>query len=593
MMTPDSIDENVKAGVYSVRHGIGVWVRDTHTLIRFEGKDVATWLQSQTSNDVAALQSGLGHANTILDRKGRLQAHFTLHRWDDEYWLVVEKQQAPRLIDQLDSHLFIEDVRMADAGDEVEQVLVQGPRVVYFLSTLLDTDKATASELLPAEKYGCHPIELCGFQVLAFRISETGEDGYLFVTQLGEARPLLDRLLEAGRPFGVCEVDDDAREVLRIEAGIPRFGIDMDTSNRLPETTLEREAVSYEKGCYLGQEVIAKLRAYSSVKMALVGLELEAGEFPPFDSTFYFGGSGIGVLKSAAHSPTLERTIALAYLDRDRRAPGSVIELHAQDGKPFTARVVVLPFYAAPTREERARAAYEDALQRFERDAHDEDDSAIALLREAVLLSPAFEDAYEALGVILNRHHRVDEAIRYMRILARLNPDSVMAHTNLSVFYVAKGMIPEAEDEKAKAAVLQMRHARNAREAEEIAASERQRIRREALERIAMFKEVLEFDPDDPLATFGTGMAYIQLDDYENAVPHLERATQVQKDYSVAYLNLGKCFEFLNRTSDARGAYKAGIECAARKGDLMPLREMERRLKALTDASFGEQVTSP
>ena len=578
--------------VIAVRSAVGAWVRDTHTFIRFEGKDVATWLQSQTSNDVVALQSGQGHANTILDRKGRLQAHFTLHRWDDEYWLIIEKQQAPQLLQQLDSHIFIEDARMADAGDEVEQVLVQGPRSLYVLSTVLDAAETTASEFLPAEKYGCHPIELCGYQVLAFRISETGEDGYLFVTQKGESQPLLDKLLEAGKPFGITEVNDDALNVLRIEAGIPRFGIDMDTSNRMPETTLERDAVSYDKGCYLGQEVIAKLRAYSTVKQALVGLILESGEFPQINSTLRSDGQDIGVLKSAVFSPTLDRMIALAYLDRDSRTPGSLLELCARtqsnanpDSDPFKARVVVLPFFPTPSREERSRSLYEEALQRFERDEHDHDDTAIELLREAVLLSPTFEDAYEALGVILNRHHRVDEAIHFMQILARLNPDSVMAHTNLSVFYVAKGMIPEAEDEKAKAAVLQMKHARHAREAENIAAEERERIRREAIERIAMFKEVLEFDPDDPLATFGTGMAYIQLNDYENALPYLQRATQVQKDYSVAYLNLGKCLEFLKRTDDAKQAYSAGIESAARKGDLMPLREMERRLKSLGDGA--------
>lgn len=577
--------------VGAVRSAVGAWVRDTHTLIRFDGKDVASWLQSQTSNDVVALKSGQGHANTILDRKGRLQAHFTLHRWEDEYWLIIEKQQAPRLLKQLEAHLFIEDARMEDAGGEVEQLLMQGPRTLYFLSTLLDTAQSTASELLPSEQYGCHPIELCGHQVLAFRLSETGEDGYLFVTQAGESRALLGKLLEAGGAFGVREVGPAAREVLRIEAGIPRFGVDMDSSNRMPETTLEREAVSYDKGCYLGQEVVAKLRAYGSVKQALVGLVLESGEFPPLNTALHTDGADVGTLKSAAYSPTIRKPVALAYLDRDRRAPGVSIGFSGRSGSDelrFVARVVVLPFYMAPARDERARALYEEALGRFERDEHDRDDSAIELLREAVLLSPAFEDAYEALGVILNRHHRVDEAIQFMRVLARLNPDSVMAHTNLSVFYVAKGMIPEAEEEKAKAAVLQMKHTRQAREAEEIAAAERERIRREAMDRIAMFKEVLEFDPDDPLATFGTGMAYVQLNEYDRAVPHLERATQVQKDYSAAYLNLGKCFEFMDRTDEARNAYAAGIECASRKGDLMPLREMERRLKALE-----ESVTAP
>lgn len=568
-----------------MRNRVGVWRRDTHTFIRFEGRDVATWLHSQTSNDVLALQPGEGHANTLLDRKGRLQAHFTLHRWENEYWMIIERRQAPRLLEQLDAHLFIEDVQMADAGNEVEQTLVQGPRTVAFLASLMDADGPVSAERFPHAVNAVAPIELLGHQALAFRISETGEDGFLFVTQAGESAGLLETLLTRGEPFGIAEIGPDAQECLRIEAGIPRFGIDMDSTNRLPETTLERTAVSYEKGCYLGQEVIAKLRAYSSVKRALVGLVLEPGStpFPPRDTRLFLDNEEIGRLKSAAFSCTLNRNIALAYLDRDHRAPGNLLKLRGEEAaSEFVAQVVVLPFYQAATREERAKSLYDSALGAFERDTHDQDDTAIELLREAVLLHPTFEDAYEALGVILNRHHRVDEAIHYMQILARLNPDCVMAHTNLSVFYVAKGMIQEAEEEKAKAALLQLKHARTTREAEALAAAERRRVRDEAIERIAMFKEVLEIDPVDPLATFGMGMAYIQLEDYEQAIPHLQRATEVQKDYSVAYLNLGKCHEFLGHLDAARDVYRAGIQAASRKGDLMPLREMERRLRGLS-----------
>ncbi|MDZ4859043.1 MAG: glycine cleavage T C-terminal barrel domain-containing protein, partial [Candidatus Hydrogenedentes bacterium] len=493
------VNTSIDGDVTAVRRKLGAWIRDTHAFIRIEGNDVATWLQSQTSNDVVALQPGQGHANTILDRKGRLQAHFTVHRWDDEFWLIVENQQKAALLKQLDDHLFLEDVQIHDATEEVEQLVVQGPRTRYFLASLLTS--GDASDNFPGTPYGCHPIEIAGHQMLAFQISETGEDGFVLVTQQSEARPLLDKFLEAGRKFDLREISPEAQNVLRVEAGIPRFGIDMDITNRLPETTLERDAVSYDKGCYLGQEVIAKLRTYSSVKHAVVGLVLEVGEFPPINTRLHSGAIDIGILKSSAFSPMLETPIALAYIDRDHRAPGTLLELNALDAKPFRARVVVLPFHHPLSRIDRARMLYDNALNLFDRDARDEDDTAIELLREAVLLDPKFEDAYEALGVILNRHHRVDEAIHYMTILERLNPDSVMAHTNLSVFYVAKGMIEAAEEEKAKAAVLQMKHARVAREAEDIAAAERERIQREARERIAMFAEVLEFDPDDPLAT--------------------------------------------------------------------------------------------
>jgi len=579
-----SLSQTTIDQVRTVRESAGVWTRDGGTLIHFEGKDAASWLQTQTSNDVLKLASGQGHANAILDRKGKLQAHFTLHRWEDEIWMLVERGQAPVLLEQLDAHLFIEDVRMHDSGDDLRHVAIQGPRAMAFLASLLDTAAGIASDLLPSRPYGCHPLELIGHQVLVFRLSISGEDGVVVVAQLDDFEALVAELTARIEAFGGCRVDPEAQEILRIEAGIPQFGVDMDSSNRIPETTLERDAVSYDKGCYLGQEVVAKLRAYSSVRQALVGLVfdgvLEAS--PPRDSAILVDERNVGIVKSGAFSPTLGAAIALAYLDRDHRTPGERLELTVEpDGRPWPATVVVLPFHAPPSTEERAESLYNQALEHFERDAEDEDTTAIDLLKEAVLLHPTFEDAYEVLGVILNRHHRVDEAIHYMKILEQLNPNSVMVHTNLSVFYVAKGMIEEAEEEKAKAAVLQMKAARGSKEAEQLAAEERARIRQEAMDRIRMFEEVIEIDPEDSLATFGMGMAYMQLGEHAKALPFLERATSTQKDYSVAFLNLGKCHEFLGKHEDAAKAYRSGIQAAGRKGDLMPLREMERRLRAI------------
>ena len=86
---------------------------------------------------------------------------------------------------------------------------------------------------------------------------------------------------------------------------------------------------------------------------------------------------------------------------------------------------------------------------------------------------------------------------------------------------------------------------------------------------------------EDPVATFGLGKAYIMLHQYEDAIPHLKRAVEVQSDYSAAYLELGKCHEFLGLAATAAEVYREGIAVANRKGDLMPMREMERRVKGL------------
>ncbi len=582
------INEEIRA----VRTSVGVWLRDDYTFVRITGPDASSWLQSQTTNDVEALTSGQGQHNALLDRQGRLQAHFTLHRWEDEFWMLVEAGQSARLLEQLDAHIFIEEVQVEETGGDLDQVVLQGPNALPFVASFMDSAEAVGSALLPRDLHGVHPIEILGYEVLAFNASPTGEDGFVFVLEKGQGKRLMAALLqESDGQVRVTLLE--AQEVLRIEAGIPRFGVDMDTSRVISETTLERDCVSYEKGCYLGQEVVARLKAYGSVKRALMGLVFQGMDGFPAQPGRADGAAGleirsgedrIGSMTSWCYSPTLDAPIGLAYLDRDHRSPGAVLEITLGDaGVQAQAEVRMLPLYAPPTKEDRARALYEDALGLFQEDLSDEDSSAISLLDEAILLDPAFEDAYEVLGVILHRQGHTDEAIRTMRQLADLNPDCLMAHTNLSVFYVAKGMIQEAEEEKARAAVLEIQKLSDEHAARHAAEAERKRLEEEARERIGMFEEVLEIDPDDPVATFGMGKAYVQLGQYENAIPHLQHATEVQKDFSAAYLDLGKCHEFLGHAAEARVAYREGIAVASRKGDLMPLREMERRLKSLDE----------
>lgn len=568
--------------VAAVRGNVGLWQRESHTVVEFSGRDARAWLQSQTTNDLLKLEDGHGNTHALLDRQGRVQCFFSVHRWADEFWVLIEKRQKAALFDRLETHLFLEELTARDVGGGAPQICVEGPRSLVFLARIMEGGPEDAALALPAEPHAFVPLLLLGHEVLVFRQSESGEDGFLIIPGPEDAHALYGALLERGLEFSAAEVGETAREVLRIEAGRPRFGVDIGPDSVIAETPLEATAVSYDKGCYPGQEVVARLKAYGSPKQALTGMIAEdrGAVLPPKGAELLVDGRRAGVLRSHTFSPTLDRHIALASLGRDHRTPGAV-HAFAVDGETFEARVTPLPFVTPPSRDERAAALYNEALSCFERDETDSDDSAIELLSEAVLLAPAFEDAYEALGVILHRHHRTEEAIRHMKVLARLNPRSVMAHANLSVFYVAQGRIAEAEEEKAIAAQLEARAGFDALAAKTQARAERARIREEAEQRIAMFKEVLEIDPEDPVATMGLASAYVQLDRHADAVPWLEAATRAKKDYSAAFLKLGQCHEVLGDTGAARAAYRRGIEAASRKGDLMPLREMERRLNAL------------
>jgi len=415
--------------IKAVRENVGLWARDDYTVVQFSGNDAGSWLHAQTTNDVLGLQSGAGNLQAILDRQGRVQAFFSLHRWEDEYWAIVEKAQLPALMARIETHLILEDVTVEEVAADTPQILLEGPRAVVLIANQ-HGDALEAARQLPAVDYAFNPIRILEHDLLVFRQGESGEDGFLLLPEPGEAEALFDKLEDVGVDFQLMPVGPEARNTLILESGLPRWGGGIDADRIISETPLGQLAVSYEKGCYLGQEVVARLKAYGSPKHRLVALAIadDGTPMPPDNTALVVEGKRVGTLVRAGYAPTLSTWLALAYMDRDHRVSGTTYTLEAEgSGQVLTATLAHLPAYAPRTRRENAEAFYREALARFEADHSDEDTAAIEILMEALLLAPDYEDAYEALGVILHRHHRVDEAIHFMKKLAELNPNCVMA----------------------------------------------------------------------------------------------------------------------------------------------------------------------
>ena len=209
----------------------------------------------------------------------------------------------------------------------------------------------------------------------------------------------------------------------------------------------------------------------------------------------------------------------------------------------------------------------------------------MSLLEEALRLDPTHADTYEALGVILGRNERFHEAIDIFKRLEEVAPLEPMVHTNLSLFYMKIGDKEEAERQLARATEKRFLGLDDAQATREQAEAEEAARRVDAERKAAMFREVLEIDPDDPLALMGLGNALAVLEEFASAEPHLARACTVQKDNSAAFVAHGKVLERLGRETEAAEVYRDGVDVASRKGDLMPLREMEHRLLMLSAAT--------
>lgn len=439
---------------------------------------------------------------------------------------------------------------------------------------------------LPDAPFSFTPMTLLGVESLVFRMAETGHDGFLLVPDPEAAEDFWHKLARAVAGQGGAILRESERRIAVLESGLP--APDPAQTHYLPgETPWEPLVVSRDKGCYLGQEVVARMRAYGRPKQYMTGLLWEGDAKPPESpgTHLYADGAKAGVLGETFYSATLGTWASWAWMGRNHREPGQSFLFTDAHGDTVhgRAKVADLPLAPVETRLERSRRLYDEAQALFEADAADREDAVVELLRGALLMNPADGEIAETLGVVLHRHRRTEEAVRVMRHLARLRPDSVMAHANLSVFYAALGRIAEAEEEKALAEQLDTRHALDTRAARRQAEEERQRLRAEAESRIGMFREVLDIDPDDPMALSGMGGALEQLERWVEAADYFRRAVAAQPDLSMAWLKLGRCLERLTDTDGARAAYAEGIRRASQKGDFMPLREMERRMAGLAE----------
>ena len=156
--------------------------------------------------------------------------------------------------------------------------------------------------------------------------------------------PLVFTLQEKGKPFDLRWVGVQALEVLRIEAGIPRYGVDMDEENLLLETGLEH-AVSFDKGCYLGQETIERIHSRGHVNKNLVGILPEGAQPLTPGDPVYVQDNQVGMVTSSTFSPTLKRPLALGYVKREFTAPGTEVSVRRK-GDSTRATISSLPFYS-------------------------------------------------------------------------------------------------------------------------------------------------------------------------------------------------------------------------------------------------------
>jgi folate-binding protein YgfZ len=292
--------------------------RHEQGILRLTGHDRLAWLNGLVTNDVL---SGRRAYTAWLTPQGRMITDMFVVDRDDDTLLEVPAPLAAALAQRLDGLIFTEEARVADVSADVLPLEVCGRGAEFGLDAV---NRSLNASVLISVRHVDRPVS----------------GAVLYVP-----RTLWAGALEALTHAGAMALDDRTAEVLRVEAGIPRFLVDMNEETIPLEAGLDH-AISHTKGCYVGQEIIVRIRdrAQGRVARHLVGLRFDGDSVPAAAQPVLFEGRQVGRLTSAVRSIALERPIGLATIHRDASAPDTMVTL--SDGT--SATVAALPFVPPP-----------------------------------------------------------------------------------------------------------------------------------------------------------------------------------------------------------------------------------------------------
>jgi glycine cleavage system T protein len=322
----------------AVREAVGVADLSHRGKLRVTGEDRVKWLQSVISNDILPLQPGQGRYSSVLTHKGKMLTYFRCYMQTDAVMLEDVGEIGDQTYAGLRKFLLYgTKAKLENCRESWALLLVSGPKAAAVLKAAFGTE---VEELQPVNFISA---TIGGRTALVIRTEETGERDYEVLIPSDGVVAAWERLMDAGAPCGISPFGSQARQALRIEAGIPNAGPELNEEIVPPEANLEGKAFSLTKGCYPGQEVVARMDTYGSVRRHLAGLVLRDSTIPHKGAKLLSGDREVGWISSAVKSPRLGKSIALGFPLRDFSKPGTELDVEVE-GNRLPAIVHALPF---------------------------------------------------------------------------------------------------------------------------------------------------------------------------------------------------------------------------------------------------------
>jgi folate-binding protein YgfZ len=334
-MPDDESMHDLGAEYRAARDGAALFDRSVLGKVSVTGRDRLAFLQGMLTNDVKGLAPGRGAPAAFLDAHGKVMALLVVYAAVDRVLIELPASLTEKTLATLDRYLISEKAYFESVDEAFAILSLQGPAARGRLEGL-------AGAALDLPPYGHTEVSIAGAAARVINRAEGPAPGFhcwVAAEHVGAVRSAIEKA-------GAVPAGPETLEVLRLEAGQPWYPNDVDDSVILPETRLE-SLVSYTKGCYIGQETVARVKYRGHVNRALSGLVLEGDRVPAPGARVTAEGSDVGRVTSAVRSIELGRPIALAYVRREHFEPGSVVTVVDAAGEQ-PARVAALPFVATP-----------------------------------------------------------------------------------------------------------------------------------------------------------------------------------------------------------------------------------------------------
>jgi folate-binding protein YgfZ len=323
----------------AVRQVVGLSDLSHRGKLQVTGDDRVKWLQSIISNDILPLKPGQYLYSSLLTHKGKMLSYFRVYMQADAVLLEDVGEVGDLTYQAIRKFLLYgTKAKLENLSETRGLLLVSGPRAPELIKAAFGVEVGSLQSLC----FLSHDLD--GTPMLLSRTEETGEIDIEVLLPADQLGRVWQQLLTAGQPLGLKPVGSEARQALRMEAGLPVAGIDLTEEIVPPEANLEGIAFSLTKGCYPGQEVVARMDTYGSVRRHLVGLVLKTPRVPSRGAKLFSGDREVGWISSALRSPQMGQVIAFGFPLRDFSKPETLLTIDL-DGQRIEAVVRALPFY--------------------------------------------------------------------------------------------------------------------------------------------------------------------------------------------------------------------------------------------------------